>query len=76
MKYNNDPTMEDIKAPAAEEAAPAAPAEEAKPEETQPESEKAEAPAEEAPEGEKSEVAKCVLSSTLFRRVEVPLALG
>ena len=50
MKYNNDPTMEDIKAPAAEPEVPAAPAEEAKPEE--------EAPAEAAPEGEKSEDAE------------------
>jgi hypothetical protein len=54
MKYNNDPTMEDIKAPAVEPEVPAAPAEETKPEEAQPEGDKAEVPAEDAPEGEKS----------------------
>lgn len=58
MKYNNDPTMEDIKAPAAEPEVPAAPVEEAKPEEAQPEGEKAEVPAEAAPEGEKAEDAE------------------
>ncbi len=43
MKYNSDPTMDDIKAPAGEPEVPVTPAEEAKPEK---------APAEAAPEGE------------------------